>query len=129
MWHTILRIKRWRSCASGHNYGMDLIPGPGTSTCHGCGQKIEKENLDNRCIKRKIWSSRRGTGSRVAVSCGVGRRPGSDPALLWLWRRLAATAPIQSPSLGTSVCCRCGPKKKKNLERYAPTYNNGNPWI
>ena len=31
----------------------------------------------------------------VAVSCGVGCRCGSDPALLWLWRRLAATAPIR----------------------------------
>ena len=31
----------------------------------------------------------------VAVSCGVGRRRGSDPALLWLWCRLAAAAPIQ----------------------------------
>jgi len=29
------------------------------------------------------------------VSCGVGCRRGSDPALLWLWRRLVATAPIQ----------------------------------
>jgi len=29
------------------------------------------------------------------VSCGVGRRRGSDPALLWLWRRPVATAPIQ----------------------------------
>ena len=31
----------------------------------------------------------------VAVSCGVGRRRGSDPALLWLWRRPAATALIR----------------------------------
>jgi len=31
----------------------------------------------------------------VAMSCGVGRRRGSDPALLWLWCRLAATAPIR----------------------------------
>jgi len=29
------------------------------------------------------------------VSCGVGCRCGLDPALLWLWRRLAATAPIR----------------------------------
>ena len=29
------------------------------------------------------------------MSCGVGRRYGSDPALLWLWRRLAAVAPIR----------------------------------
>ena len=31
---------------------------------------------------------------RIAVSCGVGCRRGSDPALLWLWHRLAAAAPI-----------------------------------
>ena len=36
-----------------------------------------------------------GEGSRVvAVSCGVGRRHGSDPTLLWLWHRPVATAPI-----------------------------------
>ena len=31
------------------------------------------------------------------MNCGVGRRhgsDGSDPALLWLWYRLVATAPI-----------------------------------
>ena len=33
--------------------------------------------------------------SGIAVSCGVGRRCGSDPALLWLWRRPVATAPIR----------------------------------
>ena len=34
--------------------------------------------------------------SGVAVSCGVGHRPGSDPALLWLRRRPVATALIRS---------------------------------
>ena len=29
------------------------------------------------------------------MSCGVGRRRGSDPLLLWLWRRPEATAPIR----------------------------------
>ena len=29
------------------------------------------------------------------MSCGVGHRRGSDPELLWLWHRLAATAPIR----------------------------------
>ena len=37
------------------------------------------------------WVKRSG----VAVSCGVGSRLGSDPALLWLWRRPVATAPIR----------------------------------
>ena len=30
----------------------------------------------------------------MAVSCGVGRRGGLDPMLLWLWCRPAATVPI-----------------------------------
>ena len=34
-------------------------------------------------------------GSGVAVSCDVGCRHGLDPALLCLWRRLAATASIR----------------------------------
>jgi len=29
------------------------------------------------------------------VSCGVGRRQGSDLAWLWLWHRLAVAAPIR----------------------------------
>ena len=36
-----------------------------------------------------------GYRSGVAVSCGVGHRCGSDPALLWLWYRPVAAAPIQ----------------------------------
>ena len=36
-----------------------------------------------------------GLGSGVVVSCGVGRRCGLDPALLWLWCRLVATVPIE----------------------------------
>ena len=30
------------------------------------------------------------------MSCGLGRRLGSDPALLWLWHRPAAMALIRS---------------------------------
>ena len=31
----------------------------------------------------------------IAMSCGVDRRCGSDLALLWLWHKLAAAAPIR----------------------------------
>ena len=56
------------------------------------------------------------SGSGVATSCGTGHRHSSDPALLWLWYRLAATAPI---CLGTSICCGCGPKKtEKKKKKY-----------
>ena len=39
-----------------------------------------------------------GLGSGVAVGCAVGCRCGLDLALLWLWCRLAAVAPIQPPT-------------------------------
>ena len=39
------------------------------------------------------WPGSVGWGSSVAASCGVGCRCSSDPAWLWLWYRLAATAP------------------------------------
>ena len=35
-----------------------------------------------------------GWGCGVAVSCGVGRRRGLYPTLLWLWCRPVATAPV-----------------------------------
>ena len=38
------------------------------------------------------------------MSCGVGWRGSSDPELLWIWCRPAATAPIRPlPNLGTSI--------------------------
>ena len=40
-------------------------------------------------------------GLALDMSCGVGRRCGLDLALLWLWYRLAAAAPIR-PLAGES---------------------------
>ena len=34
-------------------------------------------------------------GSGIAVNCGVDHRCGLDMALLWLWHRPVATAPIR----------------------------------
>ena len=53
----------------------------------------------------------------MAVSCGVSRRRGLDPELLWLRRGPAAVALIQPLSLGTSTCHGCGPKKSKNKNK------------
>ena len=53
---------------------------------------------------------------RIAVSCGVGCRQGSDPALLWLWRRPAAAAPIQPLTRELPHAAGVALKgKKKNL--------------
>ena len=51
-----------------------------------------------------------GQGSGLAVSCGVGRRHGSDLAWLRLWHRLAAEALIQplawEPPCATGVALK-----------------------
>jgi len=53
------------------------------------------------------------------VSCGVGNRHGSDPVLLWLWCRPAATAPIRplgwEPPYATGLALK--DKKKKEKDR------------
>ena len=58
------------------------------------------------------------SGLRIqhCLSCDVGHRLGSDPMLLWLWRRPAATAPIR-PLAWVSPCAagvalKERPKKK-----------------
>ena len=55
------------------------------------------------------------------VSCGVGRRCGSDSACLWLWCRPAAVAPIRpltwEPPYAVGVALK-SQKKKKKLHLY-----------
>ena len=56
------------------------------------------------------------------MSCGVGCRRGSDPFLLWLWRRLAATAPSRplawEPPYPAGVTLKRKKDKKKNSEAH-----------
>ena len=55
------------------------------------------------------------------MSCGVGCRRGSDPALLWLWYRLAATAPIRplawEPPYAEGVAKRNSKDKKTKKQK------------
>ena len=61
------------------------------------------------------------------MSCGIGRRRGSDPRLLWLWREPAAIAPIRplawEPPYATGVALKKMKKKKKDdaLKEYSMT--------
>ena len=61
------------------------------------------------------------------MSCGVGHKHGSDPSLLWLWHRLAATAPIGpwawEPPCASSAALK---REKKNCNEVSPhTSQNG----
>ena len=50
------------------------------------------------------------------MSCGVGRRQSSDPALLCLWRRPAAVAPIQPLAWKPPYAEGAARKSKKQTE-------------
>ena len=54
--------------------------------------------------------------SCVAMSCVVGHRGGSDPSLLWLWHRPAATALIRplawEPPYVTGVALETAKRQK-----------------
>ena len=56
------------------------------------------------------------------MSCGVGCRYGLDAALLWLWRRPAATAPIRplawEPPYAIEVAQEMAKRQKKKKEVY-----------
>ena len=49
------------------------------------------------------------------MGCGVGHRRGLELALLWLWRKPAAAAPIQS--LAWEPPCATGVALKKQKEK------------
>ena len=58
-----------------------------------------------------------GSGSGVAVSCGVGHRRVLDPTLLWLWHRPVAIAPTGllawEPPYAMGAALKKRQKKKK----------------
>ena len=58
-----------------------------------------------------------GRGSGVALSGSVGHRHGSDPALLSLWQRPAAAAPVQSLAWEPPYAVGTALKKKTNLKQ------------
>ena len=61
-------------------------------------------------------------GSGIAMSYGVGCRRGSDPELLWLWCRPAATALIQplawEPPYAAGAAQETAKKTKKKKKKY-----------
>ena len=60
------------------------------------------------------------------MSCGVGRRRRSDPAMLWLWRRPAAVAPNRSlawePLYAVGAALKRQKDKKKNEKETLKQY-------
>ena len=63
------------------------------------------------------------------MSCGVGRRHKLDPALLWLWRKLAATALIRHLAwelpYAIGVALKNKTKQNKNKDCWGPEVEEG----
>ena len=59
------------------------------------------------------------------MSCGVGRTGCLDLALLWLWRRPAATAPIRLLAWEIPYAVGAALKKDKKDKVYSPETVNG----
>ena len=57
------------------------------------------------------------------MSCGTGRRCGSDPELLWLWCKLAAKAQIQplawEPPYAVGAALKTKNKRKERKKEIA----------
>ena len=70
------------------------------------------------------WPRSVGQGCGVAVSRGVGWRRGSDLALLWLWCRPAATAPIRHLGWDPPYAMVAALKKAKKYEEKIENHLN-----
>ena len=82
---------------------------------------FEKIQIKNTVAEFPLWCSRlRSGGISVAVCVWSSARHSSDPTLLWLWCRSAATAPIRpldwEPPYASGVALK--DKKKKKLYDY-----------
>ena len=58
------------------------------------------------------------------MSCGVVRRHGLDPVLLWLWHRPVATAPIQSLAWEPPYAVGVPPPKKRQKKNLSVPCRN-----
>ena len=77
-----------------------------------------------------------GCSSGIAMSCGTSCRCDSDPALLCLWHRPAATAPVQPLVKNTPYAVRVALKSKNKTHKQNKTNKQKHkviqdfvPWI
>lgn len=98
------------------------------------GSGMKKRSQENRALVVVQWKQiQLGSmrmlvqplGSSVDVGCGIGHRVGSDPVLLWQWRRPAAAALIRP--LIWELPCAAGAALKKR-EREKPDKPAETPW-
>ena len=71
MWSVRIFLVADRVTMRRHCYGSGLIPGLGTSTCHGCGQpSLKKQNRDSchGAAETNLTSIHEGAGSNPGLT-------------------------------------------------------------
>ena len=81
-----LRIQHCHCNSSCRCGGMDLIPGPGTSACHGCGQKKgkKKNQLPEQANHSLLWAVDILFFLKTFPSSNLGLNVTFTQSLLWL---------------------------------------------
>ena len=104
----IVRLVLWLWVRGSYSPRPRPCSGPGSCSMVGAGPATsfarrgvpvvmaQWKRTQPASVRRQVQflTSLCGFRSGVAVSCGVGHRCSSDLALLWLWHRLVAVAPI-----------------------------------
>ena len=83
-------------------------------SCHGAAEMNMTRNQEVAGLIPGL--ARWAKGSSIAMNCGVGCTCGSDLVLLWLWRRLAAVAPIWPLAWETLYAADVALKRQKKNE-------------
>ena len=85
----------------------------------------EPQRCGIRAVSASYTAAHSNAGSLEVAVLIPGLAPWvKDPSLLWLWHRWVATALTRPPSLGTSICYGCGPRKGKKDKKKKKSYNN-----
>ena len=96
------------------------------------GVPVVAQQKRTQLVSMRTWvgslALRSGWGSRVAMSCGVDRRRGSGPKLLWLGCRLVAVALIRllACELPYVMGAAIKEKKKYRSSRHGTVVNKSN---
>ena len=88
------------------------------SSCRGSVVMNLTDIQEDACLIPGLAQWVKGCG--VAMSCGVGRRRGLDPALLWLWRKPAAVAWIEPLGREFPYAAGAALNSKKQKKKSSP---------
>ena len=117
-------------CLQVKGFWFHVAPG-GTFNIPGCGVPTVAQKVTNPTSIHEDAGSIPGLTqwqeSGVAVSCSVGHRRGSDPALLWLWHRVAAAALIRPLAWEVPYATRPALKSKKKRKKQTNKQTKNQP--